>query len=214
MILLWIIRFFIFNLYESPKYLMGRGRDADAIKILNKLAAYNGSVNNLTLEQLQKSGVVAGTESEVENAVVDSSVIGVIKRNLEHMKGEHVKSLFATKKLALSTSLLIVLWAFIGLGFSLYNAFLPFFLQTRGADFGDGSVYITYRNVRTPISHYGDPPVDKSPSVCSKSFCLWSVSRGPCSRDGWSSFHSLDVKEPSQSRLVSLVEPISRPIDG
>jgi len=146
MIVLWIIRFFIFNLYESPKYLMGRGRDADAIKVLNKLAAYNGSVNHLTLEQLQKSGVIAGTEAKVENAVVDSSVIGVIRRNLEHLKGDHVRSLFATKKLALSTSLLIVLWAFIGLGFSLYNAFLPFFLQTRGADFGDGSVYITYRN--------------------------------------------------------------------
>lgn len=168
MIILWIIRFFIFHLYESPKYLMGRGRDADAIKILNKLAAYNGSENHLTLEQLQEAGVLAGTESEAKSGAVDSSVAAVIRRNLEHLKGDHVKSLFATRKLALSTSLLIVLWAFIGLGFSLYNAFLPFFLQTRGAKFGDGSVYITYRNVS---AHCEESPTP-SPSVCSKSFCL------------------------------------------
>jgi len=54
--------------------------------------------------------------------------------------------LFATRKLALSTSLLIVLWAFIGLAFPLYNAFVTFYLETRGATFGDGSMYITYRN--------------------------------------------------------------------
>jgi hypothetical protein len=36
--------------------------------------------------------------------------------------------------------------AIIGLAFPLYNAFVPYFLETRGADFGDGSVYITYRN--------------------------------------------------------------------
>ena len=28
-----------------------------------------------------------------------------------------------------------------------YNGFVTFFLQSRGADFGDGSLYITYRNV-------------------------------------------------------------------
>lgn len=50
------------------------------------------------------------------------------------------------RKLAYSTSLLIVLWAFIGLAYPLYNGFVPYFLATRGADFGDGSIYITYRN--------------------------------------------------------------------
>ncbi|KAF9648509.1 MFS general substrate transporter [Thelephora ganbajun] len=147
MLILWIIRFFVFNLYESPKYLMGRGRDAEAIEVLEKVAAYNGSTNRLTLEQLQKTGVIAGTEAEAENGgTVDASIATAIRRNLEHLKGEHVRSLFATRKLALSTSLLIVLWAFIGLAFPLYNAFVTYFLQTRGADFGDGSVYITYRN--------------------------------------------------------------------
>ena len=154
MIILWIIRFFAFDLYESPKYLMGRGRDAEAIEVLEKVAAYNGSTNHLTLEQLQKTGVIAGTEGEAEGGgAVDGSVIAALRRNLEHLKGDHVKSLFATRKLALSTSLLIILWAFIGLAFPLYNSFITYFLQTRGADFGDGSVYITYRNVSASVRY-------------------------------------------------------------
>jgi hypothetical protein len=32
------------------------------------------------------------------------------------------------------------------LGYPLYNAFLPYIQQTRGAEFGDGSTYLTYRN--------------------------------------------------------------------
>jgi len=171
MIILWIIRFFVFDLYESPKYLMGRGRDAEAIEVLEKVAAYNGSTNRLTLEQLQKTGVIAGTEAEAERGGgVDGSVAAAIRRNLEHMKGEHVKSLFATRKLALSTSLLIILWAFIGLAFPLYNSFVTYYLQTRGVAYGDGSVYITYRNVSPSVPYSERSPVDTSLSVYSKSF--------------------------------------------
>jgi len=148
MMFLWIIRFFVFDLYESPKHLMGHGRDAEAIKVLEKVATFNSSTNHLTLEQLQEAGVVAGTKDGAENGgAVDTSIVAVIRRSLGHLKGEHVKSLFATRKLATSTSLLIILWALIGLAFPLYSSFLTYFLQTRGADFGDGSMYITYRNV-------------------------------------------------------------------
>lgn len=34
----------------------------------------------------------------------------------------------------------------IGLAFPLYNVFIPYYLATRGATFGDGSTAITYRN--------------------------------------------------------------------
>ena len=133
---------------------MRRERDAEAIEVLGKVAAYNGSANRLTLEQLQRTGVIAGAEGEVEGSgTVDGSAIAALRRNLEHLKGEHVRSLFATRKLAWSTSLLIMFWAFIGLAFPLYSSFVTCFLQTRGADFGDGSVYITYRNVSASIRY-------------------------------------------------------------
>ena len=152
MLVLWLVRL-RFDLYESPKYLMGRGRDAEAIEVLKKVAAYNGVTNKLTLEELQRVGVIASTDDiEAEKGGgVDASVAAVIRRNLEHLRGEHVRSLFATRKLALSTSLLVIIWAFIGLAFPLYNSFLTYFLLTRGAHFGDSSVYITYRNASLSV---------------------------------------------------------------
>lgn len=172
MLFMWIIRW-RFHLHESPKYLMGRGRDAEAIEVLNKVAAYNGSSNRLTLEQLQRVGVIAGTESQAEKGGggVDASVAAAIRRNLEHLRGDHVRSLFATRKLARSTSVLIIVWAFIGLAFPLYNSFVTYFLLTRGVDFGDSSVYKTYRNVSSLCLLIWRASVNKSFSIYSKSFC-------------------------------------------
>ncbi|KDQ52980.1 hypothetical protein JAAARDRAFT_162203 [Jaapia argillacea MUCL 33604] len=149
MLVLFILRFFVFHLYESPKYLMGRGRDEEAVQVVLKVAEYNGTRSNLTLEKLREVGELKGQTDEEKGkggGVMDTSVRGVIRRKLEVFSGHHVKSLFATRKLAWSTSLLIILWALIGLAFPLYNGFVTYFLATRGADFGDGSVYITYRN--------------------------------------------------------------------
>ncbi|KAL8954496.1 MAG: hypothetical protein Q9183_007089, partial [Haloplaca sp. 2 TL-2023] len=69
-----------------------------------------------------------------------------LKRKLEQVNLDHVRALFRTRKLAYSTTLIMCVWAFIGLAFPLYNAFIPYLVSTRGAEFGDGSTYITYRN--------------------------------------------------------------------
>ncbi|PBK66828.1 MFS general substrate transporter [Armillaria solidipes] len=143
--LLWGVRFFIFELYESPKFLMGRGRDAEAVEAVHKVAKYNGKESTLTLEDLRNIGGEK-ENPDSESVVMDTSVRAVLRRNLSELSGDHVRPLFASAKLAWSTSLIIVLWALIGLAFPLYNAFVTYYLFTRGADFGDGSVYITYRN--------------------------------------------------------------------
>jgi hypothetical protein len=77
-------------------------------------------------------------------AQADSAAL--LKRKLEQVNLTHVRALFATPKLAFSTLVIMLVWAFIGLGYPLYNAFLPYIQATRGADFGDGSTYLTYRN--------------------------------------------------------------------
>ena len=41
---MFIRRFFVFHLYESPKYLMGRGRDEEAVQVLRHVAVYNGRI--------------------------------------------------------------------------------------------------------------------------------------------------------------------------
>ncbi|KAG5643720.1 hypothetical protein DXG03_009709 [Asterophora parasitica] len=121
MFVLWGIRFFLFKLWESPKYLMGRGRDEEAVDVVHKVAEYNGKTSTLTLEDLKRAGTLGGADD------VDTTAKAAVSRQLQKFDSNHVKNLFATRKLAYSTS----------------------FLATRGADFGDGSLYTTYRNVTT-----------------------------------------------------------------
>jgi len=141
MLVLWFIRFFVFTLYESPKYLMGRGRDAEAVEIIHKVAAYNGKTVNLAVEDLTRFD-----KNAEDGQQLDTSARAAILRKTEKFSLGHIKALFVTPKLAWSSALIIVTWAIIGLAFPLYNAFVPYYLATRGADFGDGSTYITYRN--------------------------------------------------------------------
>ena len=122
MLLLFALRFFVFEMYESPKYLMGRGRDAEAVAVVHKVAWYNGRASSLTLEMLQDAGRAAGEGKAAGEggvgggggggggAAMDTSARGALSRKLRAFSGEHVKSLFATRKLAYSTTLLIILW--------------------------------------------------------------------------------------------------------
>ncbi|KAJ8517233.1 hypothetical protein ONZ45_g5568 [Pleurotus djamor] len=122
MLVLWALRFFVFKLYESPKYLMGRGRDEEAVAVVHKLAKHNGKLSSLTLDQLSSVGNVEGLANE--KRTVDASAIAVIRRHVSKFGSSHVKALFATRKLAYSTSILIILWALIGLAFPLWVIFL------------------------------------------------------------------------------------------
>lgn len=131
---MFLCRFVFFTLYESPKYLMGKGKDEDAVKIVHEVARRNGKTSNLTIEDLQLLDREGHQGTDAAAAL--SRKLGL----------KHVHALFATPKLAYSTSLVMLIWAFIGLGFPLYNAFLPYIQSTRGLEFGDGSTYITYRN--------------------------------------------------------------------
>jgi hypothetical protein len=110
MLLLWSIRFFLFKLYESPKYLMGRGRDQDAVDVMHRVALYNGRTTTLTVEQLTAAGSYASEKMGADDRRLDTSATGAFKRQLEKVNGDHVRALFATRKLALSTSLLIIIW--------------------------------------------------------------------------------------------------------
>lgn len=147
-IVMFIGRFVFFTLYESPKYLMGKGRNDEAVHVVHEIARRNGRRTSFSLSHLVDS---EGSEDEDEHedelqAMPALTTRNLIRMRLEKVSLEHVRALFDTPRRAWSTTLIILVWAFIGLGFPLYNAFLPYIQQSRGADFGDGSTYITYRN--------------------------------------------------------------------
>lgn len=150
----FIIRFGFFTVFESPKYLMGKGQDEEAVRIVHEVARRNGKVSNCKSTgrfSIQESYIFAVTLADLQacdplGEGTQASSAAIIKRRLEKFNLTHVRALFASTKLAISTGLIMVVWAFIGLGYPLYNAFLPYIQATRGAEFGDGSTYITYRN--------------------------------------------------------------------
>ncbi|KAI1525272.1 ProP Permease of the major facilitator superfamily, partial [Pyrenophora tritici-repentis] len=144
-LLMFIARFLLFTIFESPKFLMGKANDKEATRIVHEVARRNGKTTPLTLSDLQTCDLVArpGTTSTTRTR---NPATAAIRRNLEKVDMSHIKALFATPKLALSTTLITTIWALIGLGYPLYNAFLPYIQATRGLNYGDGSTYITYRN--------------------------------------------------------------------
>lgn len=113
---LWALRFFVFPLEESPRFLIGRGRDADAVAVIQRIAKFNGKECRLSVDQLSAAGAAASEqegeadrERRRKRVLSDSSVFTF----------QHVKALFATRKLAWSTSLLIALWGMaLGVDFS------------------------------------------------------------------------------------------------
>lgn len=116
--ILWMILFvvrFSFRLHESPKYLMGRGKDEKAVEVVHEVARRNGRTTDLVLENLTCYD---------EKGVQGTSAKAALKRKLEKVNLTHVRALFATPKLAWSTSLIMLIWGLIGLAFPLYNAFL------------------------------------------------------------------------------------------
>ncbi|KAK8061429.1 MFS-type transporter PB1E7.08c [Apiospora phragmitis] len=137
-LLMFVIRFALFTIYESPKYLMGKGRDEDAVRIVHEVARRNGKHSELTLDDLKAC--------EPPGYVNRAAAADAVKRKLQVINLSHIRPLFQTKRLAWNTAGLMIVWAFLGLGYPLYNAFLPYLQATRGAEFGDGSTYITYRN--------------------------------------------------------------------
>ncbi|KAJ7746947.1 MFS general substrate transporter [Mycena maculata] len=137
-LVLSMIRFFAFNLLESPRFLVGIGRDQSAVNVIHQIAAYNSTTTNLSLEDL--------TSVDEKHVNQDGVALRPVLSETSIFTTTHIKALFATRKMAISTSLLITLWGIIGLASTLYNSFLPYLLTSRGAQFDDGNLYITYRN--------------------------------------------------------------------
>ncbi|KAF8823535.1 hypothetical protein HHX47_DHR10000292 [Lentinula edodes] len=137
--LMWFLRYFVFNLQESPKYLLAKGRDEDALKVLEHIARVNGKVLSLTLDQLQ---TVSG---EKRATGVPMSNLQIIKQSFSSFTLSHVKPLFSTRRLAINTSITIALWGLIGLAYPLFNGFITLYLTTHISDVSS-SVSTTYRN--------------------------------------------------------------------
>ena len=93
-----LVRIFVFKMPESPKYLLSKGRDAEAVESVNYVARRNKQPEPLTLSMLQAIDAQLGITPDAQGRRLSRSEI--IKENLSDFKSTNYKSLFATKKLA------------------------------------------------------------------------------------------------------------------
>ncbi|KAG6855221.1 hypothetical protein H0H87_006587 [Tephrocybe sp. NHM501043] len=146
-ILMFISRFLIFDLQESAKYLVAKGRDDEAIRVLKHIARKNGRTISLTLEHLEAI--------EPSTHYGHKTTTEVLKGAFSGISLSHIKPLFGSRKLAINSILIILCWGLIGLAFPLFNSFLPLYLAQHMHS-ATSSVDATYRNYAI-ISTMGIP---------------------------------------------------------
>jgi hypothetical protein len=153
------LRQFLFNFRESPKYLLSRGKDAEAIEVLHSIARFNRQpLPSLTLDtfraldQEQSSLTdptqpLFGTAEERATAAQAKAVATGAFRRLAHLKG-----LFSNKW---TTITVLLLWlAYIGdfWAFNIAGGFLPIILRRFSVDQNQTlkQIYRNYIAIYTP----------------------------------------------------------------
>jgi hypothetical protein len=127
-----ILRVTVIRLRETPKFLLGQGKDAEVVANLQDLAQQYNRPCSLCVSQLEACGEIQAAHSRNRFSVGEFAI--------------HVRSLFLTRKMGFTTVLLWLSWAIIGLAYPLFNVFLPYYLASRGVQFGVTSTYETWRN--------------------------------------------------------------------
>ncbi|KHN99433.1 sugar transporter [Metarhizium album ARSEF 1941] len=136
---MFVIRFFIFRLFESPKFLLSKGRQGEAVAVVHGIAYTNGTKTWLTSEILD---LVAADDDSGQEASgphrPGSSRPSALFNKLKGFSGARLKPLFENKTLGWATALIWFSWASIGMGYPLFNAFLPqYFSHSHGGGAAD-----------------------------------------------------------------------------
>jgi hypothetical protein len=127
-----VLRVTVIRLRETPIYLLGAGKDEFLVGNFHAQAAKYNRPCTITVQELAACGVVASAHGK--------------KRASFGELGVHLRGLFATRWIGLSTVLIWASWTLIGLAYPLFYVFLPSYLKARGADTNDTSSYDQWRN--------------------------------------------------------------------
>ncbi|EFX04075.1 sugar transporter [Grosmannia clavigera kw1407] len=157
---MFLIRFFVFRLFESPKFLLSQDRQAEAVAVIHGLAHRNGTKTWLTGDILdavahggnngtsigsgwrdgpgyQAAGYEAAPGVPLNRQATASSATGrpattmldLVHSRLKSFSGERLRPLFQSRQLGMATVIIWIVWATIGMGYPLFNAFLPQYLS-------------------------------------------------------------------------------------
>lgn len=116
-LIIFILRFVVFNFQESPKFLIHRGQDSKAIEVLHQIARFNKRESGITM---------AVFASLIDEGHTDSQLLGIgdkkVKTSLVHkikVELSRYKILFSTTTMARLTTLIWITYIFDYWGFSI-----------------------------------------------------------------------------------------------
>lgn len=149
-LVMFALRCFAFRLFESPKFLLSRGRQSEAVAVVHGIAYRNGTKTWLTEDVLNAvlgDTVTDDSESDTDgardsgrvrgNTVVrrprSTGIQGILRKLLKGFSGESLKPLFQERVLGVTTCLIWFCWATIGMGYPLFNNFLPQYFARVGS---------------------------------------------------------------------------------
>lgn len=90
----FFLRYFVFRFHESPKFLLSKGKEAEAIEVLHKIAKFNKAAPpTLTIEMfaaIDASGVPRGPLTTTQTT---KHVVRGFLNSFKHLKGLFVNKL-------------------------------------------------------------------------------------------------------------------------
>lgn len=107
----FFLRYFVFNFHESPKFLLARGKEAEAIEVLHRIAKFNKqAAPTLTMEMFAAIDDVASNSTSETNVRTDGpqSAAATTKKVLKGFGKEltRLKGIFANRLSAFTFVLL------------------------------------------------------------------------------------------------------------
>lgn len=116
----FFLRFFLFSFRESPKFLLTRGRDEEAVDVIQSIAKFNHTTSSLSLDsfyQLARLHSPTGSNTSSDRASTPDAESGpndplatVLAERKKVYNMSHLKQLFQTKKMAAITLLLFLVY--------------------------------------------------------------------------------------------------------
>uniref|UniRef100_A0A0K3CCV8 BY PROTMAP: gi/472583833/gb/EMS21457.1/ MFS transporter, sugar transporter [Rhodosporidium toruloides NP11] n=1 Tax=Rhodotorula toruloides TaxID=5286 RepID=A0A0K3CCV8_RHOTO len=151
---IFFLRFVLFTFYESPKFLLAKGKDEEAINVLYKIAAFNRQPQpQLTIDDFR---LLDKEYSERESITSDEPLSSgprqfttgeMAKIRVKQAVGQfaHLKGFFATKRMIWVSITLWIAYMSLFWSFSIAGGYLPLILRQKGIDTSAG-LNETYRN--------------------------------------------------------------------
>lgn len=149
-----IVRIFVFTMPESPRYLLSKGRDAEAVGVVNYIARYNGKPETLTLDMLtvidenSPDSRIKSTKTTVLPAEASAkrlSYKSIVKDNFSDFSAHSYRKLFTGRKMAQHSFVSFLIWLTIGIAYPLYFAFITSYLETKSTYSANESLNYTYK---------------------------------------------------------------------